>query len=137
MRFSDETFDAYLKRARRDDSACFVVRRTDDDGIVGSININNIIRGFFRSGYLGYYCFAGFDGQGYMTEGLTLVMQHAFKKLKLHRLEANIQPDNCSSIALVKRCGFRKEGLSKRYLKIAGRWRDHERWAITVEDLRP
>ena len=67
-----------------------------------------------------------------MREGLQAVVRHAFKTLKLHRLEANIQPGNARSIALVKACGFRKEGYSPRYLKIAGRWRDHERWAIVA-----
>ncbi|MBC8107364.1 MAG: GNAT family N-acetyltransferase [Anaerolineae bacterium] len=129
-------FDAYLKRSRRDDHACFLIRRTDDDAIAGVININQIIRGFFHSGYLGYYGFRPLDGQGLMTDAMELVLRHAFTKMKLHRLEANIQPANSASIALVQRCGFRMEGRSPRYLKIAGRWRDHERWAITIEDWR-
>ena len=65
-----------------------------------------------------------------MTEGLTLVIGKAFGALGLHRLEANVQPDNDASIRLVRRLGFRREGYSPRYLKINGRWRDHERWAI-------
>ena len=69
-----------------------------------------------------------------MSEGLALVLRHAFCELRLHRLEANIQPANAASIALVRRCGFAYEGLSPRYLKVGGRWRDHERWAITRED---
>ena len=64
-----------------------------------------------------------------MREGLQAVVRHAFGKLGLHRVEANIQPDNSASIALVRSCGFSQEGYSPRYLKIAGRWRDHERWA--------
>ena len=75
------------------------------------------------------------DG-GYMAEGLGLALRRAFTDLGLHRLEANIQPVNDRSIALVRSAGFRLEGYSPRFLKIAGRWRDHERWAITVEDLR-
>ena len=59
---------------------------------------------------------------------------HAFKAMKLHRVEANIQPRNVRSRALVKKLGFHREGVSPRYLKINGRWRDHERWAILAED---
>ena len=72
-----------------------------------------------------------------MFEAMQLVIAHAFSKLKLHRLEANIQPKNRASIALVKKCGFTLEGVSRRMLKICGKWRDHERWAILAEDFRP
>jgi ribosomal-protein-alanine N-acetyltransferase len=64
------------------------------------------------------------------------MLRYAFKQLKLHRLEANIQPGNLASIALIKRAGFVREGYSRRYLKICGQWRDHERWAILSEDWK-
>ena len=102
--------------------------------LAGVINISEIVRGSFRSGYLGYYAFAPHNGRGYMTTGLRAVVSRAFRQLRLHRLEANIQPDNEASRRLVKRLGFKLEGFSPRYLKIAGKWRDHERWAVTAED---
>ncbi len=104
--------------------------------LVGVVNISEIVRGALQGGYLGYYGFSDFSGQGFMTEGLKLVAKYAFTVLKLHRLEANIQPKNLASIALVQRCGFSSEGYSPRYLKIRGRWCDHERWALLKEDFR-
>jgi [ribosomal protein S5]-alanine N-acetyltransferase len=98
--------------------------------------VSEIVRGNFQSAYLGYYAFTPHARQGLMTEGLTLVVSEAFRRLGLHRLEANIQPSNAASRRLVRRLGFRREGLSRRYLVIAGRWRDHERWAILAEDWR-
>lgn len=105
----------------------------DDGAIAGFININNIVMGGFRCGALGYGGFAHAAGRGLMSEGLGLVIEHAFGPLGLHRLEANIQPGNTGSIALVRRAGFRLEGFSPDFLFIDGAWRDHERWAITAE----
>jgi ribosomal-protein-alanine N-acetyltransferase len=125
-------FRVYVRRASAPGSHAFLVCRRDSGAIVGAINISNVVMGLFRSAHLGYFAFAGHERQGLMREGLRAVLRHAFNKLGLHRLEANVQPGNARSIALVKACGFRKEGYSPRYLKIAGRWRDHERWAIVA-----
>jgi ribosomal-protein-alanine N-acetyltransferase len=112
---------------------CLLVCRRADATITGVVNLNEIVRGAFQSAYLGYCAFRPYAGQGHMTEGLALVLRHAFRGLGLHRLEANVQAGNRSSRALVRRLGFRREGFSRRYLKIGGRWRDHERWAIVRE----
>lgn len=69
-----------------------------------------------------------------MRRGLASVVDGAFDVLRLHRFEANVQPEDAASIALVRSLGFRKEGFSPRYLHIDGEWRDHERWAITCEE---
>ena len=131
----DEAFSAYLDRCETSIDASLVCRR-EDDAITSVMNVSNIVLFGFRSAALGYYSFEPFAGQGYMTEGLLLVLRRAFGELRLHRLEANIQPGNTRSIALVKAAGFRLEGYSPRFLKIGGRWRDHERWAILADDLR-
>lgn len=127
---SPSQFRAYLERMAQPGNAGFLICNRDTNQIVGVVNVTNTVLGAFRSAYLGYYAFAGHEGQGIMREGLTAVARHAFKNMKLHRLEANIQPDNLRSIRLVQACGFSQEGYSPRYLKIGGRWRDHERWAI-------
>jgi ribosomal-protein-alanine N-acetyltransferase len=114
-----------------------LVCRRSDGAIAGVVNLNEIVRGAFQSAYLGYYGFVPHAGQGYMVEGLGLVLRHAFRRLGLHRLEANIQPGNRASRALVRGLGFRREGFSPRYLKIGECWRDHERWAIVREAWMP
>ena len=129
-------FRAYIKRMREPANRGFLVCERETDALVGVINLSNIVLGLFRSAYLGYYAFAGFERQGLMREGLKTLVRHAFKSMKLHRLEANIQPGNAASIALARSCGFSREGFSPRYLKIGGRWRDHERWAVLADDNR-
>jgi ribosomal-protein-alanine N-acetyltransferase len=128
-----EDFREYLVRAMRPTSEFFLACRLEDDALVGFLNLGEIVRGGFQSAYLGYGGVAAHAGRGYMTEALELVLGETFTRLGLHRVEANIQPGNAASIALVRRVGFELEGLSPRYLKIGGRWRDHERWAILSE----
>lgn len=123
-------FRAYIERMALPQNSAFLVCRRDTGAFVGAINVTNMVLGPFRSGYLGFYAFAGHERQGLMRQGLRAVVGRAFRQLKLHRLEANIQPANAASLALVASCGFTQEGYSPRYLKIGGRWRDHERWAI-------
>lgn len=124
------SFKRYVARFDGVANFGFVVYLPSTGELIGAINLTNVIFGAFRSGYLGYFAFTGFDGKGYMAQGLRAVVRHAFKQLKLHRFEANIQPTNLSSITLVRACGFEREGYSQKYLKIGGRWRDHERWAL-------
>ena len=115
---------------------CLIVCRLTDGAIAGVFTLSEIVRGMFQSAYLGYYAERPYAGRGYMSEGMQLVLRHAFTTMKLHRVEANVQPENVGSIALAKRSGFRLEGFSPRYLKVAGRWRDHPRWAILIDDWR-
>jgi len=128
-------FAQYVKNLRNGNREGFVVIAGRED-IAGVINVSEIVRGSFQSAYLGYYAFEPFAGRGFMRAGLSMVISRCFAELRLHRLEANIQPDNARSIALVKGLGFRLEGFSPRYLKIGGRWRDHERWALLSDNWR-
>src|SRR3954464_7322960 len=129
-----EEFVALVERARADDFELFLLCRRGDGRILGFFNLSQIFRGPFLNAYLGYAVGAPYAGEGYMAEGIELVLRHAFGAMGLHRLEANIQPGNEPSTALAKHAGFRLEGFSPRYLKIDGRWRDHERWAILAEE---
>jgi ribosomal-protein-alanine N-acetyltransferase len=132
----DESFVAYLADARRPDFEAMLVCRCEDGAILGFFNLSHITRGSLQSAYLGYAVASAYARQGYMREGIELVLRNAFVTLGLHRIEANIQPGNHASIALARGAGFSREGFSPRYLKIGGRWRDHERWAILAEDWR-
>jgi ribosomal-protein-alanine N-acetyltransferase len=130
---TSEDFQRYLARSEQLNHKSLLVL----DGaskIVGVFNINEIVRGLFQSAYLGFYASVDCHGKGLMSAGLKQVLEYAFVQLELHRLEANIQPDNVRSIRLVRQNGFREEGYSPRYLKINDVWCDHIRFAMTYED---
>lgn len=127
-----EGFFALLARSRRDDHVSYLAWRSND--LVGVVNLNNIVRGQLMSAYLGYYGFAPHVGRGRMRRALSLAIDEAFTTHGLHRLEANVQPANHRSRRLVEGLGFRREGLSPNYLRVGGQWRDHERWALLVDE---
>ena len=104
------------------------------EGIVGLINFNEIIAGPAQTAFISYYGMVRFARRGLMTEAVGLAVRYAFEELGLHRVEAVIQLENTRSIALVKRLGFRFEGISLRYLNVHGAWRDVERWAILADE---
>lgn len=135
---SPAAFVAYVKRYRTTGDEArnvgFLVVRNDDAALAGVINFSEIVRGVFQSAYVGYYAFAPLAAKGYMAEGFAIGLDFAFRELRLHRVEANVQPANDRSIALVERLGFIREGYSRRYVKIGGRWRDHLRYAILAEE---
>lgn len=129
-------FEDYLERCRGEDFFGFLICRKENRSIVGNINLFHIIRRGLQTACIGYLVGASHARQGLATEALQLMIRFAFTTARLHRLEANIQPGNLPSIALVRRAGFSCEGLSRHYVKISGKWGDHERWALLVEDWR-
>lgn len=134
--WGQDWFDRLLA-SRRDAAFCkLLVCRADDGAIVGGASLNSIIRGPFHNAFAGWWLGDPFEGHGYMTEALTLLLAHGFGPLRLHRIEANIRPENERSKRLAERVGFRLEGYSPRYLQIAGAWADHERYAIVVEEWK-
>jgi [ribosomal protein S5]-alanine N-acetyltransferase len=133
---TDEYFDGLLSRVDNARYDVSLVCLLDGSAIVGVINLSEIVRGAFQSAFLSYAAVAGYEGQGLLSEGLQLVLERAFTELELHRIEANIQPANQPSLALVGRAGFIYEGTSRSYLKLGGVWRDHEHWVLLAEEWR-
>jgi ribosomal-protein-alanine N-acetyltransferase len=130
---TSQAYREYLARLIPDRKHGFLARRAEDRALVGWLNVSDIVRGALQGANVSYGGVAAHRGQGYMSEALDLVLHEAFVTLGLHRLEANIQPANRGSLALARRAGFVLEGFSPGYLKIAGEWRDHERWALRSE----
>jgi ribosomal-protein-alanine N-acetyltransferase len=128
---------AGIEKALRPDTARYAICLKEDSRIIGSVALSQIFFGPLRSAYVGYYVGAAYAKQGYMREALALILRYAFRTLRLNRVEANIQPGNAASTALAWRMGFALEGFSRRYLKIGGGWRDHQRWALLAEDWKP
>lgn len=129
---SDE-FKNYIEKSKMESEKYFIAF-TKDNQIIGVFNVSGIVKGVFKSAYLGYYASCDYAGKGLMSTALKLVLKEIFTTLGLHRIEANIQPTNTASIHLAAKNGFLKEGFSPRYLKVHGIWQDHFRFALTYED---
>jgi ribosomal-protein-alanine N-acetyltransferase len=124
---------AVLRRAAMGLSLPFVVRV--EGRLAGQVTIDNVVRGALRSGNLGYWVDRAVAGRGMASLAVALVCDHAFGPARLHRLQADIRPENGPSRRLVHRLGFRHEGLLRRYLDIDGDWRDHDTFALLAEDV--
>ena len=136
-RHTPAAFAATLRIMRRDSRAGrslpFAVLQ--NGRLVGEVTVANLVRGAFQSATVGYWVDSAVAGQGVIPTALALVVDHCFTAVGLHRIEANIRPENGPSLAVVRKLGFRDEGLQPRYLFIDGAWRDHRSFALTVEDV--
>ena len=119
--------------ARRGEALPFAI--TVDGAFAGQVTVGGIQFGALRGGWVGYWVDSAVQGHGVATVAVALALAHALGPVGLHRVEATIDPGNAASRAVVTHLGMREEGLLRRYLDIAGAWRDHVLYAITAEEL--
>ncbi|HKQ68466.1 MAG TPA: GNAT family protein [Polyangiaceae bacterium] len=131
-----ELFQRFLATGRTDVHHKSLLVRVADGELLGTVNLNEIIRGAFQNAILGYWLGAAYVGHGYMREGVALALAQAFEGLALHRVEANVMPRNQHSRRVLLSLGFRLEGHSPEYLQIAGRWEGHDRFALVDREWR-
>ena len=136
-RHTPASFAAMLRALRREAkegrSLPFAV--TYDGELAGQVTVANIVRGAFQSASVGYWVDGRLAGRGITPLALAMVVDHCFTEVGLHRIEANVRPENAASRRVVEKLGFREEGLHPRFLYIDGDWRDHLTYAVTVEDV--
>ena len=136
-RHSGAVFAAMLrimrKEAKAGRSLPFAI--TYDGRVAGQLTVNGIVRGAFDSAYVGYWVDGALAGRGVLPTALAMAVDHCFGAAGLHRVEANIRPENVASRRAVEKLGFRDEGLHERYLFIDGGWRDHICYAVTREEV--
>jgi ribosomal-protein-alanine N-acetyltransferase len=127
------------EEARRADRGLvlYLFRKGAPREVVGHASLSNVVRGTFQAAHLGYALREAHRGRGLMTEALRAVLRHAFGPMGLHRVMANYMPSNAPSARVLRRLGFRREGLARDYLLIDGRWRDHVLTSLVHPRWRP
>lgn len=130
------TYDGQLKYIKtledrmKKDQEYFYGIFINDNTLIGTINLFQVLRGSLQSAFIGYFLDKKFNGQGYMTEAVKLLVNNAFENLNLHRIEAGVMPHNIGSIRVLEKSGFHKEGLARKNVRINGKWEDHQVLAI-------
>ncbi|HZZ62623.1 MAG TPA: GNAT family protein [Roseiarcus sp.] len=139
----DLTQTAFRRRLRRqeedisrDEAYALLIFDQTSDQLLGGITLGGVRRGVSQTGTLGYWMGAPHAGKGRMTRAVAAIVEFAFSKLRLHRVEAACIPDNAPSIAILERNGFQREGYARGYLKIDGAWRDHILFGLLESDAR-
>lgn len=127
----------HRRSARRGESMPFAVclREGGRERYVGHVNLGNIVQRAFCSSYIGYWVDARVAGRGIIPTAVALVVDHAFSRVGLHRVEVNIRPENAPSRRVVEKLGFCEEAYHRRYMHIDGAWRDHIGYAMTSEEV--
>lgn len=125
----------YARDFKEDLGYAFFVFAMSDDTLLGGLTLSNVRRGVTQACTLGYWIGTPHAGQGFMTAGVNAVIPFVFETLALHRLEAACLPHNEASMKLLERCGFSREGMARRYLKINGIWQDHVTFGLLEDDI--
>lgn len=126
----------YMRDVREDAAYPFFIFRAEDDALVGGCTISNVQRGVQQSCALGYWAGEPYAGNGYVTAAVKVLMPFVFDELRLHRVQAACLIDNERSKAVLRKCGFKEEGIAREYLKINGQWHDHAVFALLSGDPR-
>lgn len=129
-----EQISAAQRQAELGERFEFGVWEREGGELVGRISLGGISRGALQNAYLGYGIDIDHGGRGYATQAVTLAVRVAFDDLHLHRVQAAVVPENKASARVLQKCGFREEGLARRYLFLDGQWKDHRMFALTPED---
>ncbi|GGE60576.1 RimJ/RimL family protein N-acetyltransferase [Priestia taiwanensis] len=108
----------------------FVIMQKDPEEIIGEVMLTEVVRINLQSCWIGYFLDKEYNGKGYMTEAVKLVVDYAFQQLNLHRIEAGVMPHNIGSMKVLEKAGFHKEGIARKNVKINGTWEDHQTLAI-------
>ena len=122
------------ERQRHFDSAYGFGMFLRDGTFIGEVSLGSVQRGPFQSAFVGYWVDAGHAGQGFIPEGVAIILRYGFEEIGLHRIEAAIVPRNSASRRVVEKLGMREEGMAERFLQIRGTWEDHVRYAMTLEE---
>jgi ribosomal-protein-alanine N-acetyltransferase len=136
-RHSVGSFAAMLRHFRKEARAGRMLpfAITVDGRLCGQVTLNNVARGAFHSAAVGYWVDERVAGRGVVPIAVALVLDHALGPVGLHRVEADVRPENAASLRVVHKLGLRQEGLHPRYLFIDEDWRDHLSFALTREDV--
>jgi len=138
--FTEAGQRAEIERDRHEWAAdrtyAFAIVERDGGAMRGRIALANVVRGAWENATLGYFVDQDVGSRGYATEAVALALDFAFGPCRLHRVQAAVMPKNARSRRVLEKNGFRHEGFSPRYLRLDGDWRDHDLFAITVEELR-
>ena len=121
----DRLIGKAIKNEKERTGVRFYITLPASSRIIGTIALNNIVWGAFRSCFLGYALDKNHICRGYMTEAVNRVTEYAFSTLGLHRIEANVMPRNTASRRVLEKCGYESEGIGRKYLLINGVWEDH------------
>jgi len=125
----------YARDWQADKTYSFLIFKADDETLLGGITLSNVRRGIVQSASFGYWIGAPYAAQGYMSDALRAALEFAFTQLELHRMEAACIPSNKASRRVLEKAGFRHEGMACKYLKINGKWQDHETFGLLREEF--